>query len=149
MAICWRYFLSSYVFCVIGDHFWRIEDMLCHHHLHYHAVHHPPLLSSTKRYEKRDPFTPPGYHPNHIDAQLLSQSLCYHFQGFESFLEPSLFLAFKKCPRWNKVKKVFFESNKVFTKLVKHHILHFCWCENCWNWRVKTFSSFKSFVHTD
>ena len=98
MAICWRYFLSSYVFCVIGDHFWRIEDMLCHHHLHYQAVHHPALLSSTKRYEKRDPFTPPGYHPNHIDAQLLSQSLCYHFQVFESFLERSVFLYFRDVP---------------------------------------------------
>jgi hypothetical protein len=107
----------------------------------------PCRTPSTKRYEKRDPFTPPGYHPNHIDAQLLSQSLsATTFKSLnhsENHFSSWHLRNVRDRIRW---KSIFLESIKVFTELVKHHVLNFCWCENCWNWRVKTFSSYKSFV---
>lgn len=82
----------------------------------------PCRTPSTKRYEKRDPFTPPGYHPNHIDAQLLSQSLCYHFQVFESFLEPSLLRNVRDRIRW----KIYFSKASRFS-------------QNWWNTTFYTF----------
>lgn len=96
MAICWRYFLSSYVFCVIGDHFWAGKN----HSSELRTCCATTIITytRTKRYEKRDPFIPPVYHPSlplyqrtaadNIDAQLIL--LTYNSLGNNGLTAPSL-----------------------------------------------------------
>ena len=102
MAICWRYFLSSYVFCVIGDHFWAGKN----HSSELRTCCATTIITytRTKRYEKRDPFIPPVYHPTTIPKELLltilmlnsSSSLTTAWGIMASLLPPSYNTLFRE-----------------------------------------------------